>query len=542
MQYTEIITKILSGKKRKNERQLQNLNKIGEIAEEFHKNCNTLIDPIKEKIDLLRGGEDCVIIEVAHQPNFMPYYGVWKKAVFAYYLANIFDERGYNAVALFGFNDLDTTMSPFLSRNKIPYPSKEGYKSIGFKIKGANEWWRIWCKQPLPPVEEVEKQIDFLIKTYTNHGLSQDDNDLIQLNKLLRRCYINNCTFSEANSKFFSIVCNKIFNLNVIFFNYSKAQENNVFTKEYEYLLSKRREYVNLYNKIIEIKGLNLEKVPENHVPFWYHCKCGGKVRLKVNEEKEDVMLLYGTCPICKDDFEISLESEFNLSDIYKSISFEAVSRELIVPTALGTDIYIEGLGGSLSFRQISDVISEKLGFNKPLSVRWKSHDKYISVLLHKPIFDFVRRYPISSLKYKLQSIDENSHIIYKKITELDAQRDVLKRELKKYKPKSNEFLAILERLREVDIKKRKLNAEMEKLSLISTNIQKFSKACNTIPSIIDEVLSVGFDNVLKQWLLDLKENDFNTEHTLRLPVKKIKGINYKLVIEFVNFIENERT
>ena len=81
----------------------------------------------------------------------------------------------------------------------------------------------------------------------------------------------------------------------------------------------------------------------------------------------------------------------------------------------------------------------------------------------------------------------------------------------------------------------------MEKLSLISTNIQKFSKACNTIPSIIDEVLSVGFDNVLKQWLLDLKENDFNTEHTLRLPVKKIKGINYKLVIEFVNFIENER-
>jgi len=57
--------------------------------------------------------------------------------------------------------------------------------------------------------------------------------------------------------------------------------------------------------------------------------------------------------------------------------------------------------------------------------------------------------------------------------------------------------------------------------SIISTNIQKFSKACNTIPSIINEVLSVGFDNILKQWLSDLKENDFNIEHMLQLSVKK---------------------
>lgn len=540
MQNTKLITKILSKKNRKTEKQIQNLNEIGELAKKFHTNCGTLSNSVREKINLLLNGEDYIVIEVAHQPNFMPYYGVWKKAVFAHFLANSLDKRGHNAVALFGFVDQDTTMSPFLSRNKIPYNSKKNYKNIGFKIKGENEWWRLWCKQPLPPVKDVEKQIDFLITTYTNHGLLRDDDDLVQLENLLRECYISNCTFSEANAKFVSKICNQIYDLNVVFFIYSEVQESNIFTTEFEYLLSKRMEYVDIYNKTIEQKGIELEKVPEDHVPFWYHCECGGKVRLKVNGN-EGNMMLKGMCPICKRDFEIEVGDDFDLSTIYKSISFEAVSRELIVPDALGTDVYVEGLGGSLSFRQISNVIAEKLKFNNPLTVKWNSHDKYISVLLHKSIYDFIQKYSINALQYRLQSIDVNDRVMCARIAELDIHQEALKKELKKHKPQSNEFLAILDQLKDVNIEKKKLNAEMVKFSSMSSDITKLSKACNITPSIVDEALSVGFDNILKYWLLNFKENDFDIEHIIQLPVKTIEGINYKSITDFINFIEDKR-
>lgn len=525
MQYNKLIVEI-KRRERKTEKQIQNLKKIGEAAKEFHKNCDTLTNSVRDKIDLLRCGEDYAIIEVAHQPNFMPYYGVWKKAVFAYYLRKMLDEKGVHAIALFGFVDQDTTMNSFLFRNKIPYYSKEGYKNIGFKIKGKNEWWRMWCKQPLPPREAVKKQIDCLIKTYTSHGLLRDDVDLVLLEKLLRECYICDCSFSEANAMFFSKVCNQVYNLDVLFFTYSKAQESNIFTNGLEYLLPKRKDYIDIYNKTIEQKGLKIEKVSKDHVPFWYHCECGGKVRLKVINEKERGILLEGVCPICGGNFKIETERNFDLDKIYKSISFKAVSRELIVPNTLGSDIYIEGSGGSLAFRQVSNIIAEKLGFNMPLAVRWRSHDKYISLLLHKAISNFTRRHPISSLKYELREIETSYHQLYERIAGLYMEQNALKSELKKYKPQSNDFFTILEKLKEVNKERKKNNAEMTRYLTILSNFQGLSNACTLIPSIADGVLSVGFSNILKCWLLDLKEKEFDAEHIIQLPMKKIEKVD----------------
>ena len=537
MKISELAAKVSKVSYEKTERQKSNLKSIGAVAIEFHKKSGSLTDGIEGKINLLIDGQDCVIIEVAHQPNFLPYYGVWKKAVFAHCLAKMLDENGTPAVALFGFVDQDTTMSPFLSRNKIPYYSKEGYRNIGFKIKGENEWWRMWCRQPLPPTDRIEKQIDFLITTYTNHGLSRDDEDLIQLEKLLHECYLNDYTFSEANAKFFSDVCNNIFDIDVVFFMYSKAHEHNIFKNELEYLLSKRKNYVEIYNKTIEQQELKLAKIIETHVPFWYHCACGGKVRLTVDECISD-LILDGTCPICKSNFRIEVGNNFNLNNIYKSISFEAVSRELIVPGALGTDVYIEGLGGSLSFRQISNIIAEELNFNKPISARWKSHDKYISVFFHKPIFDFTQKYNINSLECELHSMNTNSQQLYKEMAGLRTQETTLKNELKQHKPESNEFIGVVEQLKNIRKKRKKLNAEIVKFASVSSKIQSLSKSYALTPSIVDEIYSVGFDNILRCWLSDIEENNIDIEHVLQLPVKNIQRINYELITKFMDFIE----
>ena len=541
MKLSELAAKVSEVSHEKTERQKTNLNGIGEIATEFHRKSGSLTKNVKRKINLLKDSSNCVIVEVAHQPNFLPYYGVWKKAVFAHCLAKILDEKGIPAVALFGFVDQDTTMSPFLSRNKIPYYSKEGYRNIGFKIKGENEWWRMWCIQSLPPTDQIEKQIDFIITTYPNHGLDKDDEDLIRLEKLLRECYLNGCTFAEANAKFFSEICNNVFNVDVVFFKYSKAQECGIFTSGFEYLLSKRKNYVDSYNETIEQRGLEIAKIPETHVPFWYHCACGGKVRLTVDNSIKDIML-DGTCPICKNNFRIEVGNDFNLNGIYKSISFEAVSRELIVPDALGTDVYIEGGGGSLSFRQVSNVIADELSFNKPLAVRWTSRDSYVSVLLHKPIFDFTRKYDIDSLERELHAMNTNNSKLSEELVGLQAQEIALKNELERHKPESNEFLGLVEQVKNINKERKKINAEMAKFTSMSSEIQGLSTSCALIPSIVDEINSVGFDGVLKCWLSDIRNNDIDTEHVLQLPVKNIGGITYKTIMNFIDFIDEYRT
>lgn len=518
MKCEDFINKIINNDYKKNEEQIQNLIQIGNIATEFHKQSKTLTDSIKEKLEILKNCDNYLIIEIAHQPNYLPYYGVWKKAIFANYLSELLDKEKIPTVVLFGLVDQDTSMSPFLYKNKIPYYSKEGFKNIGYKIKGENEWWREWCKQPLPPRDEIEKQHDFLMNLYIDNGLSKNDKDIVIMEELLKECYLTDCTFSEANSKFFSIVCNRIFNTNIVFFSYSKAQKNNIFTKQFESLLSKRKNYVNIYNQIIEREKLDLEKIAKDHIPFWYHCGCGGKIRIKIDDEKS---IFFGTCPICNFFFEKKNDINYDLSTIYESISFEAVSRELIVPTAIGTDVYIEGSGGSLSFRKISNVIAREMNFNIPVAIGWKSKDKYVSLMLHK-LIKLEQKYPAEAIDYELSNSRNKIDIMNKEIAELNDQHKTLTDELKKYEYNSIEFKNNLELLKNVNVKKKNINVELTKISSKLEKSQIIMNAMNQTPSILDEVLSAGFDNVLRIWLSDLKENNFDNEHIINIESKKI--------------------
>jgi len=520
----------------KNDEQMKNIATISKIATEFHTESNNLTNGVKEQIKLLKQNKDITIIEIAHQPNFMPYCGVWKKAVFADFLAKMLNKEGIPAVVLFGFVDTDTTMNPYLSRNKIPYGNKEGYKNIGFRIKGENEWWRLWCKQPLPSREKIEKQIDLIITTYTDHGLLRDDEDLKLLEKLFQECYLNNHTFSIANALFFSAVCNRIFDLNVVFFNYYDAIQNNVFNNEINYLFKQRKKYIDINNKFIEFNNINTEKMSEDHVPFWYHCTCGGKVRLKMNELDD---ILFGTCPSCKNYFEKPIGINYDLNDIYKSISFEAISRELIVPNALGTDVYIEGSGGSLSFRQIYNLIADEFNFKKPLSLRWKSKDTYISLLLHKAIYKFEHKNPIISIERDLSNLTDEIKVLSGKIEELNLRCDKLRMILKKYEPGTKEFNFTLHSLKNVNTQLKNHQTNYARSSSTISTIRGITNAYAITPSILDEILSVGFDEVLKCWLSDLSNNDFDTQHTINLPVKMTAGANYELNSIYLELLKN---
>lgn len=515
MKFLEIGDKISYSNIEKTERQKQNLMNIGKIASEFHKKADTFTKGVEKSIDILKSGKHCIIIEVAHQPNFMPYYGVWKKAVFADYLAKLFNERGIPAVALFGLVDQDISTSSFLYQNKIPFLSKKGYKNIGFKIKGKDKW-KMWCKQPLPSKEDLKKFLEEVIPIYINSGLSPEDEDIALFKELFYDSYLNSKSFSDANSNFYSKVCNRTWNLNIVFFPYSFAQKKKIFLKEFEFLLSKSKQYIEIYNRKIEEKKItNLKILPPNYVPFWYHCECEVKVRLEVNDED----YLEGVCLICGKKYvlEVGNLNEPDLNELITKISPEAVSRDLIFAIGLGTNVYVSGLGGGLIYGKVSNAYFEEWKFIKPLIVSYKSKDRYFSTILSNAIVNLNN---LEKMQNELQCANNALQLIQKEQYKIKDKLKNLKEKLKSIAPNDKEFSIVLEQIKGINEQLKNLNIKKQKMEAVLIKFDNISRAINITSSILDEFFSVGFNSIIKQWIIDLQQNDFDIEHYIYLQTK----------------------
>ena len=228
LKLAKILTK---SAKEKTERQYYNLRQIGELAYDFHNKSETYTEDVRRQIDILRKDTSQIVIEVAHQPNFLPYSGVWKKAILAGVLAEKLNENNINSVALFGFVDQDRSSNNYLYQNKIPCYSKTGYKKIGFNIKDTQ---MLWCNQKLPSKEDIKKHFDEIFKIYESSNAEISANEISLFKEQLYDTYLGSQNFSDANCKFFSIMCNKIWGINIIFFKYSDVYEKNILNNEFE--------------------------------------------------------------------------------------------------------------------------------------------------------------------------------------------------------------------------------------------------------------------------------------------------------------------
>lgn len=529
MKSTELLSELSEFNYNKTEKQKQNLSLIGEIAEEFHKKSGTYTDGVKKQIDLLKSGGDIMIIEAAHQPNFLPYYGVWKKAVFANTLANALNNLKIPAIALFGMSDLDHSTNPFLFQNKIPFaPRKDykihnkGYKKVGFKIK--DDKWKLWCLQPIPSEDDINKQVEEITSIYTLSGLFSKDNDLTLFEDLMQDSFFSSPTFSIANAKLFSKICNNIWKTNLLIFPYSEVQKKGVFIEEFKWLFKRRKEYIDIYNKVIRDRDLELHELSQNHVPFWYHCECGSKMRIEVVESDKSMDLL-GICRSCKKKHQVSLT---DLNSVFSRLSNrmnpEAVTRNLIYSIGMGVNVYVSGLGGGLEYGQISDTLYETWNITKPINIAWKSKDNYLSVVVSRAISDFKKDYPNATTQqdffHELRNKKKNMQVLYEKVLNHKKQVIALRNELKNHKPDDKKFSEILEQLK---LKEREQKMYMGELLVEESFViraENISNAMSVVPSIIDEFLSVGFNNLINAWVYDLKKNDYDVVHSLTLQSK----------------------
>ncbi len=128
---------------------------------------------------------------------------------------------------------------------------------------------------------------------------------------------------------------------------------------------------------MITEKRLDIPAVDESHIPFWYHCECGGKINLFLDDPES----CRGSCPVCKKEYHLSFDTDFkNLREYYDRMDFNAVPRNIIMADGLGDTLFISGTGGSLRYGAIADQISRELRFHHPISLAWQSQDYYLGM------------------------------------------------------------------------------------------------------------------------------------------------------------------
>lgn len=394
--------------------QLSNLEAVYEIVKDFSNEAG--IDCPTPSLN-----KDITVLESGHQPNFLPHAGIWKKLFLLEFLTR---HSTGKAIALFGFADYNLCTSRLLAQNKLPAFNKLGYEKIGFRISGKDVWKRFDHLEK-PKKEEWENEMKKIQSHYTKYPVSSDmELNLAELMEILEECYGLAKNFPDMNAFFIARV-SELLNLNIGFFRYSDLQRKRIFLEEWEYIIFRLEEYNTQYNNAIQQHGLDIRLCSSNALPFWYHCPCGAKVHLWLEEKYGK-----GECRLCFRKHEIDLD---RLKERFGDMSPNAVARNVIFSEGMGTHVFISGTGGGVKYGKISDAISKAIGFSQPVTISWQSRDYYLGPA-HVMALRELRKICGMSVKDMMKE-DINTLILNKKLQlkEMTAKAKE-KEEIKKYK------------------------------------------------------------------------------------------------------------
>jgi len=458
--------------------QYDNVKKILQISHKFHSDagirpCNDTITP------------SVIILESGHQPNFFPYSGVWKKGFLLHRISDQFNSNDLPAIAFFGFADQNLSTARFLHENKIPACNKQGYKLIGFKIP-EKEHGKCFNTIDKPLKEVWEKELwdirDFYREQVKKDPavLSQINNNLDILIEIMDISYKRAKNFADLNAFVFSKISQELWGLKVHYFRYSDVQQEKIFLEEWRKIFDALPLCVATYNDSIQQKEVNIPTVTSDFFPFWYHCPCGGKVTLIIN----DGFGYAGTCPICRKVHHLPLDSDADhfFNNHMKNMGITAVIRNVIFSEGLGTKIFISGSGGGIRYGLVANEISKKLAFNVPVTIAWRSRDYYIG-LTHSLVLRDTLRLCNLTIRDLIDGSASEKLTTYR--SSLQNTIDHLekssqnKREIAKYSGLYRGTVA------HIDIMK---------------------KTVTTIPSILDLLVNFNASFVIQQWKHCVKE------------------------------------
>jgi len=371
-----------------------------------------------------------IILESGHQPNFLPHAGTWKKAFLLADIKKKLTAQGSSSIAFFGFPDRNLSTARLLSRNQIPALNKKGVEPIGFRIPDTDRL-KSFCNVSKPPSETWETELQKIEKFYTEiSGMFPDKKTILkprmdQIIEILWESYNLADNFAELNGFAFAKICHEILDLDLMFFFYSDMQKEKLFIEESRKILQNMPVFNRIYNRVISENGLSIPPVDASHVPFWYHCGCGGKVNLFL----KDSLSFDGSCPLCKKEFHLSFDTGFNnLDEYFADMDFNAVSRNVVMAEGLGDTLFISGTGGSLQYGLIADQVSHELAFHHPVSLAWRSQDFYLGMTHASALRNLMKTFMLSPGDLSGPSLNEmirqQSGLLAGKLKEAQQKKD----------------------------------------------------------------------------------------------------------------------
>ncbi len=432
---------------------------------------------------------EIAVLESGHQPNFLPYPGIFRKVFALQALAGTAMNNDIPAIAFFGFADQNLSTAPLLFSNRVPSVTRDGFEKIGFKISEEDRWKQFCCVDT-PTRDTWEKKMGRLRDFYLGsiqgvRGLEEGARERTdRIFDLLERCYGGARNFADLNACIFTAICREILGLDrIFFFRYSDVQNGHIFAEEARRLVLNRGEYIDAHNRAVaDNPSIGLSPLPPDHVPFWYHCTCGRKLELRETESS----FWSALCDACGKEYLYDMDPDAGtFGTIYDRLGFTAISRNLAFSEGLGVAIFISGTGGSLHYGAVSSTISQEIGFHAPCTLAWGGRDYYLGPLQKKALYQVKQ---IFSLKDSDLMDDALAQRITSHIKGLSLELDDLGPDEKNKETRKRLAGKLTQARTQVDITRR----------LFSIN-----------PSILDLLVSVEQNDLISAWQDAIDEGEF---------------------------------
>lgn len=421
---------------------------------------------------------DSIIIESGHQPNFLPYPGIFKKMYLLCQMQSLLQKNGKRAIPFFGFADQNICTAQLLFENQLPAYNKQGKEKIGFKIS-KNDKWKRFNTLKKPDEKSFQNAIETIIHFYSENMKkvkqpnSHIDDNLQDVCQILWKSYDKARTFSEMNEFIISLIATELFELEVYFFRYSDVQKNFIFCTEWENVIRKKESYSHVYNSTIRNFALPIPKITDSYLPFWYHCRCGGLADPQIYEGNKWLI----RCPICREEQIIEAGGHVRqIKEQFSQISPKAVFRNLVFSEGLGTSFFISGSGGGLQYGIISNEMADHFNLNKPTSIAWKSRDYYLGISHIHAIREFNKFFD-------------------------STYNDVLDGETNELISRSREKLE--KKMSDVTnptTQKKELKKIKGKLANIPIQVELIRNCFSTTPSILDLLVNLNARDAINEW------------------------------------------
>ena len=495
-------------------------NQLAKLIRKFHVECGTLTPRVEEAVKNLESSS-CLLLMTAHQPNLFAYSGVIRKATLNHVLAQKLSESlKVPVVSFFGIADQDFTDDRWVRSALLPdVERRNGLLELRFDMPEKLMLNRV--AKPSRKIldnwrSEIEKWMDRKLSSisryYISLGLKFDAENAELTGRfksfwpLVEDAYERAENYADFNSFTASKIVNDIWGYDTLFSRFSECQQ--LFEPEFCFLLSKFDEYSQYVKEATTSTG-NSRGVQEeefNTIPFWYHCDCGSKARLKA-EQNDASLIGQGQCIRCGKEhlFAFGSKDGSQVSAVASRISARSLSMPLVLFHGLGVDCYVGGVGGTEYLKQ-AQFVAGHLNMTFPPVVVWRPRDVYFGVgqlealMLFKKLsgtFDFSQYAQVAAdLRAKAADVQHT-------IDELEEKK---KQFCVGSGTRSEEQI---ENLKALSMKQNEVRRAAN-FSMLARNLgllENVAAVMDLYPCIVDYAVNVGLKETSEQWIAFLRRN-----------------------------------